>query len=93
MKQIVIEAAKELAQKWAQSTKGKEKVKMVVIDFLKDEETCGYFQLDEFTSTLTKEDWKEIAKAVGEDVCVNCGKVSVKGAIAPDDFYPQWFKA
>lgn len=91
---MVIEAVRELAQKFAKSTEGKQQMKKVVIDYLSDENNDGYFLADKFLlGLLTKDDWKEIAKEVGEDICVNCGVVSTKFARLPEEYEPHWFKA
>lgn len=93
MENLVIEAARELAQQWAKSTEGKQQMKKVVIDYLGDEDNNGYFLADKFLlGLLTKDDWKEIAQAVGEDICVNRDVVSIKGAIIPEEYDPQWYK-
>lgn len=91
---MVIEAVRELAQKFAKSTEGKQQMKKVVIDYLSDENNDGYFLADKFLlGLLTKDDWKEIAKEVGEDICVNRGVVSTKFARLPEEYEPQWYKA
>lgn len=93
MENLLIEAAIELAQEWAKSTESKQQLKRVVIDYLNDENNDGYFLADKFLlGFLTQDDWKEIAKAVGEDICVNCGVVSTKFARLPEEFEPQWYK-
>ena len=90
---MVIEAVRELAQRWAKSAEGKQQMKKVVIDYLSDENNDGYFLADKFLlGLLTKDDWKEIAKEVGEDICVNRGVVSTKFARLPEEYEPQWYK-
>ncbi len=93
MENMVIEAVRELAQEFAKSTEGKQQMKKVVIDYLSDEDNDGYFLADKFLlGLLTKDDWKEIAKAVGEDICVNRGVVSTKFARVPEEYEPHWYK-
>lgn len=76
---------------YLQSAEAKEDFKKMVIDFLSDEDSCGYFEMDGITrDMLTKDDWKEIAKAVGEDITVVGDMVFANSGIGVCDFYNRY---
>ena len=82
------------AQEYAKTSEAKAQMKNAIINYLRDEDNNGYILMDGFLrSLMTKEDWMEIAKQVGERICVNGRVISVWGASMPDEFEPMWFKA
>ena len=88
MKKLVLDAIRQMAIEWAKTPESKEQAKKVIIDFLQSDEEYGYFLLDELVrSILSKEDWQEIAKEVGEDIIVIGDMVFTRDGIAMSKEY------
>lgn len=76
------------------SRESKDELKKQLIDFFSDEENEGYLKVDKcFMDMLTDDDWKEISKEVGEDICVLFDLVYLESALIPAEYSPRVFQA
>lgn len=88
-----IEACKMQAIEYAKSPEGKKQFIDSTVEFFNNGD-YGYFMIDDFCKETIDDDcWKEIAKAVGEDICVQGDLVYMRGANVPSELLPKWFKA
>ena len=72
----------------------KDELKKQLIDFFSDEENEGYLKVDKcFMDMLTDDDWKEISKEVGENICVMFDLVYLESALIPAEYSPRVFQA
>ena len=72
----------------------KDELKKQLIDFFSDEENEGYLKVDKcFMDMLTDDDWKEISKEVGENICVLFDLVYLESALIPAEYSPRVFQA
>lgn len=72
----------------------KDELKKQLIDFFSDEENEGYLKVDKcFMDMLTDDDWKEISKEVGENICVLFDLVYLESALIPAEYTPRVFQA
>lgn len=76
------------------SRESKDELKKQLIDFFSDEENEGYLKVDKcFMDMLTDDDWKEISKEVGENICVMFDLVYLESALIPAEYSPRVFQA
>jgi len=88
-----IRACNMQAMAYAKSPEGKKSFIDSTVEFFNNGD-YGYFMIDDFVKeAITDEDWKEVAKKVGEDICVQGNLVYMRGAILPSELETKWFKA
>ena len=86
--EITIESIYKGLNEYLKSAECKNELKKSIIDFLVNDEEFGHMELDNTVkSLLNEQDWKEIAKAVGEDITVVGNLVFTREGIARSD---QW---
>lgn len=88
-----IEACRMQAMEYAKSPEGKKSFIDSTVEFFNNGD-YGYFMIDDFIKEAIDDDcWKEIAKALGEDIYVQGNLVYMRGAILPSELQTKWFKA
>ena len=94
-KGMTLEDIKQRVNDYLKTAEAKKEAKESIVKFFNDEDSCGYFQLGyEFdVMGFSDEDWKEVAKKVGEDICVQGDLVYMRCAILPSELETKWFRA
>ena len=71
MKAIFKETINQMVSENLQTTACKEQLKKSIIDYFVNDGEYGFMKIDEIVkSILNEQDWKDIAKAIGEDIQV-----------------------
>lgn len=93
-KGMTLEDIKQVANEYLKTTEAKQEAKKMLVEYFNDEDNDGYMQLGyEFDLMgFTDEDWKDVAKEVGEDIYKIGNIVYVKFARIPEEYQIKIFK-
>ena len=93
MNKNVFDAINKKVAEFMKSEEYKKQAKQCIIDYLKSEESDGYIKVDDaLDGILDDNDWKEIAKEVGEGITKMGEYVFTRDGIINCDFWKH-FKA
>lgn len=93
-KGMTLEDIKQVANEYLKTTEAKQEAKKMLVEYFNDEDNDGFIQLGyEFdVMGFNDEDWKDVAKEVGEDIYKIGNIVYVKFARIPEEYQIKIFK-
>ena len=91
---MTLDDIKQVVNEYLKTAEAKQEAKQMLVEYFNDEDNDGFMQLGyEFdVMGFNDDDWKDVAKEVGEDIYKIGNIVYVKFARIPEEYQIKIFK-